>query len=157
MSFLPLCLIYTTKMQRTHFDTRSNNTQYFYFNYYTHAGLITISTLVTVCEMCDAKICWHFYSSNLNDRRGLSNEEQMSVFACRTKELDISTMLRPVFPPLLVSAGLAFRLRLIGWSLPFSPTVWTLTCQKKRRTTLTMSFLFSTCHTDLCFALVKFD
>lgn len=67
----------------------------------------------------------------------------MSVFACRTKELDISTMLRPVFPPPLVSAGLAFCLRLIGWSLPFSLTVWTLTCQrKKKRTTLTMSFLF---------------
>lgn len=93
--------------------------------------------------MHDVKICWHFYSSTLNDRRDLGNEEQMSVLACRTKELDISTMLRPVLPPLLVSAGLAFCLRLIGWSLPFSPTVWTLTCQKKKkRTTLTMSFLF---------------
>lgn len=92
--------------------------------------------------MYDVKICWHFYSSALNDRRDLGNEEQMSVLACRTKELDISTMLRPVFPPLLVSAGLAFCLRLIGWPLPFAPTVWTLTCQKKAGTTLTMSFLF---------------
>lgn len=66
----------------------------------------------------------------------------MSISACRTKELDISTMLRPVFPPPLLSAGLAFCFQLIGWSLPFSLTVWTLTCQKKMRTTLTMSFLF---------------
>ena len=83
--------------------------------------------------MYDVKICWHFYSSALNDRRDLGNEEQMSALACRTKELDISTMLRPVFPPLLVSAGLAFCLRLIGWSLPFSLTVWTLTCQKRKK------------------------
>lgn len=79
------------------------------------------------------KICWRFYSSALNDRRDLGNEEQMSIFACRTKELDIRTMLRPVFPPPVVSLGLAFCLQLIGWSLPFSPTVWTLTCQMGKK------------------------
>lgn len=33
----------------------------------------------------------------------------------------------------------------------------TLTCQRERRRTLAVSFLFSTCHKDLCFALAKFD
>lgn len=52
-------------------------------------------------------------------------------FSFRTKERDISTVLRPVFRPLLVSAGLTFCHRLTGRSALFSLTVWTLTCQKK--------------------------
>lgn len=44
----------------------------------------------------------------LNDRRDLGCEERMSALACRTKALDMRTMLRPVLSPPLVSAGIAF-------------------------------------------------
>lgn len=44
-------------------------------------------------------------------------------FSFRTKERDISSVLRPVFRPLLVSAGLTFCHRLTGRSVLFSLTV----------------------------------
>lgn len=58
--------------------------------------------------------------------------EMTSALRRRTKERGISTVLRPVFRPLLVSAGLTFCHRLTGWSVPFSLTVWTLTCHEKK-------------------------
>lgn len=68
----------------------------------------------------------------------------------RTKERKISTALRPVLRPLLVSAGLTFCHQLTDCAVPFSLTVWTLTCQKKKggkkkqkkQTALTASFCF---------------
>lgn len=115
-----------------HLDTRSNNGQNLSF-IITHAcKSLSAHWWPSICEVCDVKICWRFCSSALGDRRDLENEEQTSALQCRTKERRISTALRSVLRPLLVSAGLTFCHQTTGCSMPFSLTAWTLTCQKKK-------------------------
>lgn len=90
----------------------------------------------------------------------LEMKSKCPCFSFGTKERDISTVLRPVFRPLLVSAGLTFLPPTDCRSVLFSLAVWTLTCQKKgerrkKRTILTASFFFF--FTDLHLTRAKFE
>lgn len=116
-------------MLRERLDTRSNNGQNLSFIITHTCKSLSAHWWPSICEVCDGKICWRFCSSALSDRRDLGNEEQMSTPQHRTKEHDISTVLRPVVRPLPVSAGLTFCHQLTGRSVL---RVWTLSCQKKK-------------------------